>query len=130
MAKNKVRIGKILGAAFLGLLFLFLLGSVMLFFPRSALNGAGLVIMLVLMAVYSFLCQWGLSRGNAQALMDDWPLLLALNGIWLVMPIVAVFEGGFLRSLLVLIPGLGGAFAGAAVASRAARKRQGNSKPA
>jgi len=125
MARNEMRIGKILGAAFLSILFPVLYALVLTAFsPRFSLRASGAVVMFVLAAAYFFFCQWRLSRGNAKALREDWPLMLALNGIPLVVAILAVFEGGFLRSLLALIPCLGGAFAGAAVASRGARKRQ------
>lgn len=125
MARHEVRIGKILGASFLGLLFLLLFALVTTaIYPGFSLNASGAFVTFVLAAAYFFLCQWGLSHGNVKALREDWPLILALNGILLVIVILSVFEGGFLRSLLVLIPGLGGASAGAAVASRAARKRQ------
>jgi len=93
------------------------------------LGDAGYVITFVLMAAYFFVCQFRLSHGNADALRKDWPIILALNVVPLVMFILVVLNEKWpailLQGLVVLIAGWGGAFIGAAVASRAARKRQG-----
>ena len=95
----------------------------------SYLGDAGFVITFVLMAAYFFVCQFRLSHGNADALRQDWPIILALNAVPLAMVILmainekwpVVLAGG----LSILMAGWGGAFAGAVAASRAARKRQG-----
>ncbi len=124
MAKHEVRIGKILLALWLNLLFFLAFAFVTTtLFPRFSMNAAGSVVAFFSATAYFFLCQWGLSRGNAEALREDWPLILALNGLLPVLVIMAILEGKLLP-LLVLIPGLGGASAGAAVASRLARKRR------
>jgi len=95
----------------------------------SYLGDAGFVITFVLMAAYFFVCQFRLSHGNADALRKDWPIILALNVVPLVMFILVVINEKWpvilLQGLIVLIAGWGGAFIGAAVASRSARKRQG-----
>jgi purine-cytosine permease-like protein len=89
---------------------------------------AGFVVMFIVMAAYFFFCQFRLSHGNTDALRKDWPIMLGLNVVPLVLAILQVDEKwpeNLLGGLSVLMAGLGGAFAGAVVASRAARKRQG-----
>jgi hypothetical protein len=92
------------------------------------LGDAGFALTFVLMAAYFFVCQFRLSRGNADALRKDWPIMLALNAGPLVMVILMVGNEKWpvilVQGLVVVIAGWGGAFAGAVVASRAARKRQ------
>jgi len=107
-------------------------------FPLFGLSGegftdllgiAGFVVMFIVMAAYFFFCQFRLSHGNTDALRKDWPIMLALNVVPLALAILTVIDEkspeNLLGGLSVLMAGLGGAFAGAVVASRAARKRQG-----
>ena len=86
-------------------------------------------ITFIISVAYFFVCQLRLSRGNADALRKDWPLILALNVAPLVMFILMVIDEKWpvilVHGLIILIAGWGGAFAGAAAASRAARKHQG-----
>jgi O-antigen/teichoic acid export membrane protein len=93
------------------------------------LGDAGFAITFVLMAAYFFVCQFRLSHGNADALRKDWPIILALNVVPLVMFILVVINEKWpvvlLQGLIVFIAGWGGAFIGAAAASRDARKRRG-----
>ena len=128
MLRDVGLIAKIVGAFFLGVLFFFLY----MFIGEASshyLGDAGFVITLVLMAAYFFVCQFRLSRGNADAPRKDWPIMLALNAVPLVMVILMVGNEKWpvilVQGFIVLIAGWGGAFAGAVVASRAARKRQG-----
>ena len=92
-------------------------------------EGAAFAITFVLMTGYFFVCQFRLSHGNADALRKDWPIMLALNAVPLATVIIMVFNEKWpvilSQGLVILLAGWGGAFAGAAMASRAARKRQG-----
>lgn len=92
------------------------------------LGDAGFVPTFVLMAAYFFVCQFRLSRGNAEALRKDWPIILALNVVPLVLVILMIISEKWpvilVQGLTILVAGWGGAFAGAVAASRAARKRQ------
>ena len=92
------------------------------------LGDAGFVITFVLMAVYFFVCQFRLSHGNADALRKDWPIILALNAVPLasVILMVAVEKWPVIlvQGPIILLAGWGGAFAGAVMASRIARKRK------
>jgi hypothetical protein len=129
MLRDAGRIAKIIAAFFLGVLFFFLF----MFIGEASIyhlgEGVGFAITFVLMAAYFFVCQSRLSHGNADALRKDWPLILALNVVPLVLFILMVINEKWpvilLQGLIVLVAGWGGAFMGAAVASRAARKRQG-----
>ena len=93
----------------------------------NLLGIAGFVVMFIVMAAYFFVCQFRLSHGNTDALRKDWPIMSALNAVPLVLAILQVDEKWpeSLLGLPILMAGLGGALAGAVVASRAARKRQG-----
>ena len=92
-------------------------------------EGVGFAITFIVMAAYFFVCQLRLSHGNADALRKDWPIMLALNAVPLMMAILMVglekWPVILVQGLVIVIAGWGGAFMGAAVASRAARKRQG-----
>jgi uncharacterized membrane protein len=52
------------------------------------LGNVGLIAAFILMAAYFFICQFRLSRGNPNAYRKDWPVMLALDVIW-----IAVFIG-------------------------------------
>lgn len=95
----------------------------------SYLGDAGFVPTFVLMAGYFFACQFRLSRGNADAPRKDWPVMLALNAVPLVLVTLMIMSEKWpvilVQGLIILLAGWGGAFAGAVVASRAARKRPG-----
>jgi hypothetical protein len=126
MSKDIGLTAKIVAALFLGVLFFFLymvIGEV----SSHYLGDAGFVITFILSVAYFFVCQLRLSHGNADALRKDWPIILALNVVPLVVFILVVINEKWpvilAQGLIVLIAGWGGAFAGAAAASRAARKR-------
>jgi hypothetical protein len=119
---------KIIVAFFLGVLFFFLF----MFIGEASsyyLGDAGFVVTFVLMAVYFFICQFRLSHGNADAPRKDWPIILALNAVPIVTVIIMVMSEEWpvilVQGLIILLAGWGGAFTGAVVASRTARKRQG-----
>jgi hypothetical protein len=129
MSRDAGLIAKIAGAFFLSVLFFFLY---MFIGETSSYHlgmGAGLAITVVLMTGYFFVCQFRLSHGNADALRKDWPIMLALNAVPLATVIIMVFSEKWpvilAQGLVILLAGWGGAFAGAVVASRTARKRQG-----
>ncbi|MEO0248413.1 MAG: hypothetical protein ABIN58_02495 [candidate division WOR-3 bacterium] len=112
-------------AFFLGLfsflLFMFVGGS--LTYRRG---DAGMILTFVLMAAYFFVCQFLLSRGNPHAYRKDWRIMLALVAVFLVIFVVMAISE---RREVVLTQGVGillsclvGTFAGAVVASLAARR--------
>jgi hypothetical protein len=117
-----------IAAFFLGVLFFFLfmfIGEASTYY----IGDAGFVITFILAAAYFFACQFRLSRGHTDALRRDWPIILALNVVPLALVIIMVIYEKWpvilLQGLIVLVASWGGAFIGAAAASRAARKRQG-----
>jgi uncharacterized membrane protein len=127
MSRDAGRMAKIIAAFLLGVLFFFLF----MFIGEASdqyLGDAGFLITFILMAAYFFVCQSRLSRGNADAPRKDWPIMLALNAVPLVVFILMVINEKWpvvlLQGLIILIAGWGGAFIGATAASRAARKRQ------
>lgn len=113
----------------------FLLGvlSFLLFFfigePASHyLGNAGLIVTFILMAAYFFICQFQLSRGNPNAYRKDWPVMLALDVIW-----IAIFFGMVLgerrevviaQGLGILVSCFGATWAGAFAASMKARRKR------
>jgi hypothetical protein len=128
MSRDVGSMGKIVGALSLSVLSFFLF----MFIGESSSNSlgdAGFVITFVLMAAYFFVCQFRLSHGKADALRRDWPIILALNAVPLVMVTGMVISEKWpvilVQGPVILAAGWGGALAGAVVASRAARKRQG-----
>jgi hypothetical protein len=127
MSKDVGLTGKIVGALLLSVIFFFLYMIIGETSSSYLGTGAGLAITFVLMTGYFFVCQFRLSYGNADALRKDWPLMLALNAVPLATVIMIVFDEKWpvilAQGLVILLAGWGGAFAGAAVASRAARKR-------
>ena len=64
----------------------------------------GLIVAFIMMAAYFFICQFLLSRGNPDAHRKDWPVMLALDVIWIVLLIVMVFGE---KREVVLSQGLG-----------------------
>ena len=48
------------------------------------LGDAGEVLAFILMAAYFFFCQFRLSRGNPDAYRKDWPVMLALDAMLLL----------------------------------------------
>jgi hypothetical protein len=118
---------KALVAFFLGLFFFFLfmfIGETLMYH----FGDAGLIPTSVVMVAYFFICQFFLSRGNPDAYRKDWPIMLALDLVPLLLVVIILlqWEGHgavFLsQGLGILVSCLGGTLAGAVVASRAARR--------
>ena len=89
-------------------------------------EAAGTVVAFILLAAYFFFCQFRLSHGNPNALRKDWPIMLALDAIPLLMfLIIALVEKWpviLSQGFGILLFCCGGTFAGAFAASRAARR--------
>lgn len=114
----------------------FLLGvlsfAVFMFVAHEADNllgdTAGVIVTGIGMLAYFFLCQFRLSRGNPDALLKDWPIMLALNATIIVVLFVSVLvekQGAvfLFQALGILLVCFAGTLAGAFVASRAARRK-------
>ncbi len=112
----------------------FLLGVVSFFLfsfigePASQyLGDAGPIVAFILMAAYFFICQYQLSRGNPNAYRRDWPVMLALDVIWIVaffgMVLAESREVVIAQGLGILISCFGATWAGAAAASLRARRK-------
>jgi len=118
---------KILLAFLLGVLSFFL----MFLFGEMAIHyfgDAGLIPTFILMAAYFFICQYRLSRGHRDALRQDWPIMLALDAVPLLMVFGIVLGQTWpvilSQGLGILLSCCGGTFAGALAASRAARRTE------
>jgi hypothetical protein len=90
-------------------------------------EGAGFVAALITLALYYIVCQFFLSRGNADAWRKDWRIMLTLDAAmfftvaimaWAEKPEVLLSQGSG-----ILISVCGGTFAGAAIASLFARRK-------
>jgi len=104
----------------------FLLGLFSFFVYMFAGETAGLVLGFVALAAYCCLCQFFLSRKNADAYRTDWPVMLALDATELVL-FVIMARGGDREAFLSQGPGIllatcGGTYLGAVVASLTARR--------
>jgi hypothetical protein len=88
----------------------------------------GLIPTFILLAVYFFFCQFRLSRGHSDALRQDWPIMLALNAVPLLMVfgivLVQTWPVILSQGLGIFLACCGGTFAGALAASRAARRTE------
>ena len=126
MPKSHLRslVRRMVVAATLGFL------SVPLFFAigeplNSAYGVPGLAATFSVMAVYFFTCQFFLSRGNPGALFGDWPVMLALDAVWIfiLIPMVLLERSEVIVSqgLGVLLSCFGCTLAGAFAASKRAR---------
>jgi hypothetical protein len=112
-------------------LLLGLLSFVLMMFVGEAMvsqlgEPKGLLVTFAALAVYFFVCQLLLSRGNPDALRTDWRVMLALGAVPIV--IVAGQALAEKRDVLlsqgigILLACSGGILAGAFAASRAARR--------
>lgn len=119
---------RILPAFGLGLLFFFLLFLVGEGLGLELPDFVAVLLMFVLSAVYFFICQLFLSRGNPHAFLKDWPVMLALDAVWIISFFIMILvekRGAILgQGLPILVGCLGGTFAGAVVAAQIARKRK------
>jgi hypothetical protein len=114
-------------AFFLGVLSFFLF----FFIGETAthyLGNAGFVVLYILMATYFFICQFRLSRGNPNAYRKDWPVMLALDVIWVVVFFGTVLterrEVVIAQGLGILVSCFGATWAGAFAASMKARRKR------
>lgn len=111
---------KILKAFLMGFLSFFLFFAI---FEAASenLGDAGLVLAFILMAAYFFFCQFRLSRGNPDAYRKDWPVMLALDIIWIALFIGMVLterrEVVIAQGLVILVGCFGATWAGAFAAS-------------
>jgi hypothetical protein len=118
---------KALIAFFLGLISFFLfifIGESLLYYYGDL----GMVIAFILMAAYFFVCQFFLSRGNPDAFLKDWPIMLALNAVLLLslIPMILMerLELILAQGFGILVFCCGGTLAGAFAASKAARRKR------
>jgi hypothetical protein len=90
-------------------------------------GNAGLLATFVVMLAYFFICQLFLSRGHPDAYRKDWPIMLALDAVLLLLLIPMVLlerpEVVLAQGLGILISCFGGTWAGAFTASMRARRR-------
>lgn len=109
---------KLLGAFGLGV-FSFLL---FMFVGESVSLMAGFIAL----ALYFFLCQFLLSRGNPEAHHEDWPIMLSLDAVMLVCLffMIAIEKQSviFSQAQGILVSTCGGTYAGAVAASFTARR--------
>jgi putative effector of murein hydrolase len=111
--------------------FLGLFSSFLFFFIGEKLSyrygNVGLFVTFVVLLVYFFTCQFFLSRGNPDAYRKDWPIMLLLDAILLLLIIPMVLlerrEMVLTQGLGILVSCCGGTWAGAFVASLRARTR-------
>ena len=103
--------------------FLGLLGFLVVMFVGET---AGLVAGFVALGAYYCFCQFFLSRKNPDAYREDWPLMLALDAILLlvvfVMVLVEKWPVILSQGPLFLLGGCGGTYLGAVVASLTAKR--------
>jgi hypothetical protein len=118
---------KALIAFFLGLFSFFLY----IFVGESSSHYFGenvaLAVWFILMFAYFFICQFFLSRGNANAFPKDWPIMLALDAVLLLalipMAILETQEVILYQGSGILLSCCGGTLAGAFAASKVARRK-------
>ncbi len=111
--------------------FLGLFSAFFFFFMGEKLSyrygNTGLLATFIVMFAYFFICQFFLSRGHLDAYRKDWPIMLLLDGILLLLliPMVLTEKGGVILSqgLGILVSCCGGTWAGAFTASMKARRR-------
>jgi hypothetical protein len=77
---------------------------------------------LFVLALYFFVSQFLLSRGNPEAHHEDWPIMLALNAVWLGVYMVENPAAILSQNLGILLSTGGGTYAGALAASLAAHR--------
>lgn len=112
---------KVWRAFFLGLLafaFVWAIGEAVLF----EFGYAGLIATYILTAVCFFICQFFLSRGDADAYRKDWVIMSALDAVPLLIVIFGLLWDRRM-GIRVFISSLVGTYAGAIAASLAARRK-------
>jgi uncharacterized membrane protein (UPF0136 family) len=127
MPKAKAGVAFILGV-FSFFLFMFIAETLMYRY-----GNAGLFVAFVVMFVYFFACQFFLSRGNPNAHRKDWPVMLALDVVWMAAFIGMVLaerrEVVIAQGLGILVSCIGATWAGAFAASMKARRRGKQTRP-
>lgn len=114
------------GAFLLGLLSFFLMMFIGEFLVKPLGETMGLLATFSALAVYFFICQFLLSRGNPDAWRSDWRIMLALDAVTII--VVCIMVTAENRDVaLAQAPGwllstCGGTFAGALAASLVARR--------
>ena len=130
MPKTKLGQGKVLIAFFLGLfsfiLFMFVGSEATQEFLGDI---AAIIVIVIVMLAYFFICQFLLSRGNPNALFKDWPSMLALGAVGIATAVITALvekrEVFLTQGLGFLFVSFAGILGGAFVASRQARRRGG-----
>ncbi|MBN2266058.1 MAG: hypothetical protein JW775_09625, partial [Candidatus Aminicenantes bacterium] len=115
---KKVFIGFLVG--FLSPLIFFVVGEPLLI--HLALPGYYGTFLLI--GVCFLICQFRLSRGRANAIWKDWPIMLGLNTVPLITAVIMAIGDDLAPGLGLFLTGFGGTLVGAVVASQAARKRE------
>ena len=114
------------GAFLLGLFSFILMMFIGEFLVKLIGETMGLFATFSALAVYFFICQFLLSRGNPDALRTDWRIMLALAAVPLVcVVLMALVEGGdviLAQGTGILLASCGGTLVGASSAARAARR--------
>jgi hypothetical protein len=102
-----------------------LLGMVGLFVFFFFAEGPGECAGYIGAGFYCLIAQYFLSRGHPQALRSDWPLILCLNFMVLLIAVICLIfapgAGGKLPALGLSLVTLACSYAGAALAARFAR---------
>lgn len=92
-------------------------------------ENAGYAAVFILVTAYFFICQFFLSRGNPNAFLKDWPIMLALDAVLLfcLIPMASceTQEVVLAQGSVILLSCCGGTLAGAFTASRVARRKAG-----
>ncbi len=127
--KGRRKVVKVVVAFFVGVwsfaLMMFVGEAVQSWFPKyGAETFIDEFIIFIVWGGYFLVSQYLLSRGNLQAIRKDWPIIIAMNFTPLSIVIVNL-SGGHMRSALetlwVAIVAMACSYAGAALATRAAR---------
>ena len=104
----------------------FFLGVIGLFIGFGVGEGSGLVAGFVTLGVYCFLCQFLLSRKNVNAYRKDWPVMLALDAVWLFILCVMFLKEKqnviHSQGPAILLATCGATYLGAVVASLTAKR--------
>jgi hypothetical protein len=126
---RREKVKKSLIAFFLGLFGFFLYMGVGEGFSDKYGENVGLAAAFISLAAYFFICQFFLSRGNPNAFLKDWPIMLALDAVLLVTIILMALneslEETFTQGSVILLSCCGGTLAGAFAASKVARRKAG-----
>jgi len=114
------------GAFLLGVLSFILMMFIGEFLVKLIGETMGLFATFSALAVYFFICQFLLSRGNPDALRTDWRIMLALAAVPLVSVVIMTLVEDWSVILAqgpgILLASCGGTLVGAFSAARAARR--------